>query len=83
MGLSEHLQSKLGKPYQPSSLVNMKYKGNDVTIKTDEDGNAVLVFIGKRTESGHIKGERYARTLKKDNAGNIIKDHWELKGKAS
>jgi len=35
------------------------------------------------TESGSIKGERYARTLKKDSQGNLIKDHWELKGKAS
>jgi len=34
-------------------------------------------------EDGSIKGERYVRTLKHDKEGKIIKDHWELKGKAS
>jgi hypothetical protein len=34
-------------------------------------------------EQGKIKGERYARTLKYDREGNLIKDHWELKGKAT
>lgn len=31
---------------------------------------------------GKIKGERFVRTLKKDKQGVIVKDHWDLKGKA-
>jgi len=83
MALSEHLQKKLQKRYEPSTLVEMTYKGNDVSFKTDEVGNPVLLFIGKRDESGLIRGERYARRLKKDDTGAVIKDHWELKGKAT
>jgi hypothetical protein len=64
-------------------MVEMKYKGYDLSFKTDEDGNPILLFIGKKTEHGSIKGERYARTLKKDREGKIFKDHWELKGKAT
>ena len=83
MKLSEDLQKKLSKAYEPSSMVEMKYKGYDLSIKTDNEGNAILLFMGKRTEQGTIKGERYARTLKTDREGKILKDHWELKGKAT
>jgi len=83
MALSEHLQAKLRKRYQPSSLIDMKYKGNDISFKTDEEGNAILLFIGTRTSTGAIRGERYTRRLMRDSNGNIIKDHWDLKGKAS
>jgi hypothetical protein len=83
MALGEELQKKLKKLLEPSSMVEMKYKGYDLSIKTDEKGNAILVFIGKKTEQGTIKGERYGRTLKYDREGNLIKDHWELKGKAT
>jgi len=83
MKLSEDLQKKLRKVYEPSAMVELTYKGYDLSVKTDEDGNAILLFIGKKTEQGTIKGERYARTLKKDREGKIFKDHWELKGKAS
>jgi hypothetical protein len=83
MALNEELTKKLAKKYDPSSMVDMKYKGYDLSFKTDEEGNAILLFIGKKTEQGTIKGERYARTLKKDRDGKVIKDHWELKGKAT
>jgi len=83
MKLSEPLIKILAKKYEPASMINSSYKGNDIALKTDTEGNAVLLFIGKTTEKGTIKGERYARTLKKDKDGNIIKDHWELKGKAT
>lgn len=83
MKLSDDLQKKLSKIYEPSSMVELNYKGYDLCLKTDEEGNAILLFIGKKTENGTIKGERYARTLKKDREGKIFKDHWELKGKAS
>ncbi|WP_256013524.1 hypothetical protein [Desertivirga xinjiangensis] len=64
-------------------MINLTFKGNDLAIKTNEDGEAILLFIGKLTSEGTVKGERYARRLKKDDKGNVIKDHWELKGKAS
>ena len=83
MKLSEDLQKKLSKLYEPSTMVEMKYKGYDLSFKTDEEGNAILLFMGMKTDQGTIKGERYARTLKKDREGKIFKDHWELKGKAT
>ena len=83
MKLSEDLQKKLSKLYEPSTMVEMKYKGYDLSLKTDEEDNAILLFMGKKNQQGTIKGERYARTLKKDREGKIFKDHWELKGKAT
>jgi hypothetical protein len=83
MKLSQHLQLKLSKRYEPSSMISMKYKGNDLSFKTDKEGNPILLFIGKADSAGKIKGERYTRTLKADQNGVIIKDHWDLKGKAN
>jgi hypothetical protein len=83
MAISADLEKKLSKQFEPSSMIEMAYKGYDLSIKTDDEGNAILLFIGKKTEQGTIKGERYARTLKKDREGKIFKDHWELKGKAT
>jgi hypothetical protein len=81
--MSPQLEKKLNKKYQPSSMVSIKFSGNDVSIKTDEEGNPMLIFIGKMNREGRIKGERYVRTLLKNSAGDIIKDHWDLKGKVS
>ncbi len=83
MKINDHLQKKLGMKYEPSTLSEMKYRGNDIAFKTDAEGNPVLLFVGRKLENGSIKGERYARTLKYDRNGTIIKDHWELKGRAT
>ena len=83
MKLSDALIKKLSQSYPPSAMMNMVFKGNDLSFKTDEKGHAVLLLIGKRNAAGEIKGERYARTLKYDRSGQLIKDHWELKGKAT
>jgi hypothetical protein len=83
MKLSDELQKKLAKKFEPATMIDMQFKGNDVSFKTDEEGNPVLLFIGKRTAEGTIKGERYTRTLKKDKEGKVFKDHWEMKGKAT
>jgi hypothetical protein len=83
MKLGDELQKKLSKTYEASSMIEMRYKQNDIAFKTDADGNPVLLFIGKKNEEGQIKGERYTRTLKTDKEGKIIKDHWDLKGKAT
>lgn len=83
MKIGPELQKKLSKTYEPSTMINMEFKGNDISFKTDPEGNPVLLFIGKKDETGNIKGERFSRTLKRDSSGAIIKDHWDLKGKAS
>lgn len=83
MKLGPDLLKLLSKTYEASSLISMKYKSYDLAVKTDEEGNPVLVFLGKMDEHGKIKGFRYARTLKKDAAGTIFKDHWEQKGPAT
>lgn len=81
--LSENLIKALKKTYEPQSLLNTTYKGRDVAFKTDPKGNPVLVFIGRADENGNVKGERYARVLKYDKTGTVIKDHWDKKGRAT
>ena len=83
MKLNDDLKLKLSKLYEPSAMVEMNFRGKDIAFKTNEDGHAILLFIGRKDASGQIKGERYVRTLKRDQTGTIIKDHWDLKGKAS
>lgn len=83
MALGETIVKKLSKIFAPSTVVHMKIGRQDLAIRTDENGNAVQVFIGKADAEGVIKGDRYARTLKYDRDGKVIKDHWERKGKAS
>jgi hypothetical protein len=83
MKLSEALIKKLAKKYEPATMIHDTFRGNDIAFKTDAEGNPIQLFVGKRTEDGTIKGERFARTLKHDKAGNPIKDHWENKGRAS
>jgi hypothetical protein len=83
MKLSEDLIKKLQKKFEPSTMVSMRYKGNDIAFKTDKDGNAVQLFVGKKNADGIVKGFRYIRTLLHDKSGTTIKDHWDLKGKAT
>lgn len=83
MSLSPALVKKLSQPYAPDSLIDLRWRGQDLTIKTDEAGNAILLFIGKRAEDGKIRGERYARRLLRDAGGLVIKDHWDAKGKSA
>jgi hypothetical protein len=83
MKLSQELQKKLSQVYEPSSMISIRFKGNDVSFKTDEEGNPVVLFIGKKNSEGNIKGERYTRTFKRDDTGKVFKDHWDLKGRAT
>ncbi|WP_207535097.1 hypothetical protein [Desertivirga arenae] len=83
MALNDGLLKLLNKTYEPSAMINSVYKGNDLAFKTNEEGLPILLFIGKLDNKGQVKGERYTRRLAKDEQGKIIKDHWELKGKAS
>lgn len=83
MDLKEPILKILAKQYEPSTLIETTFKRYDIAFKTDEAGRPILLFMGTRDESGTIKGERYARRLKIDQNGKLIKDHWEHKGKAT
>jgi hypothetical protein len=83
MKLGEPILKILNKEYEPSTLVEMKFSRYDLAFKTDEKGKPILLFFGKKDDNGNINGERYARRLKLDDEGKVIKDHWEHKGKAT
>lgn len=81
MSIGADLKHTLSKKYQPSSMVHLHFRGNDLAVQTDKEGNPILVFIGRMDDNGKIRGQRYVRTLKSDPSGRVIKDHWDLKGK--
>ncbi|RCH56312.1 hypothetical protein DJ568_00145 [Mucilaginibacter hurinus] len=83
MEIGKELMKVLNKVYEPSTMKEMVFKRYDIAFKTDEQGRPVLLFIGKKDDSGHIKGERFACRLVLAADGSIVKDHWENKGKAS
>jgi hypothetical protein len=83
MKIGNELLKLLNKKYPPLSSVDRVFGKYDITIKTNSDGDPVLLFIGTRTDQGIIKGDRFVRTLKTDDLGKVIKDHWERKGKAT
>jgi hypothetical protein len=56
MALSPDLLKILSKKYDPSALIEKRFRGYDLAIKTDEEGNPVLLFIGKKNETGKIRG---------------------------
>ena len=82
MALSERLVLKLQRKYEPSAMIDLRFGRLEASVKTDSDGNAVVLFLGHRNNDGRIVGQRYTRTLKSDQRGAVIKDQWELKGKA-
>lgn len=83
MSLGPHILKLLNKQYEPNAIIEMAYKGLDLTFKTDTAGMPILLFLGKREGQGQVKGERYVRRLKKSPDGTVLKDHWDHKGKAT
>lgn len=83
MELGNEIMKVLNKTYEPSAMIETQFKRYDIAFKTDEEGRPILLFMGKKDDKGNIKGERFARRLKEGPNGEIIKDHWENKGKAS
>ncbi|HVF97036.1 MAG TPA: hypothetical protein VM871_06935 [Flavisolibacter sp.] len=83
MSLGDALIKRVNQKFEPSASVSLRYKNYDLLLISDKDGNAVQLFMGKLNEQGIIKGDRFARTLKYDREGKLIKDHWERKGKAT
>jgi hypothetical protein len=83
MILGEEILKVLNKVYEPSSFIETKFKRYDLGFKTDETGRPILLFMGQKDENGKIKGERFARRFKVGSNGEVLKDHWDNKGKAS
>jgi hypothetical protein len=81
MKLGQQILKLLGKQYAPSTMVQTSFGRYDLAFKTDEQGRPVLLFLGKADADGHIKGERFARTIITAPDGKVIKDHWDNKGK--
>jgi hypothetical protein len=83
MPLHRLLADKLSKLYEPSITINDVFKGHDITFITNENGEPITLFIGKRRPDGVIIGERYKRTIKRA-AGStqVASSHWDLKGKS-
>ena len=81
MNPGERLLKLLNKKYEPAKMVALRFGRYDVAMKTDEEGNPILAFVGKADDRGIIKGDQYARRLLKDPNGAVIKDHWDYKGK--
>jgi len=84
MPLNSKLEHKLQKIYKPGSTIDDTYHGKDITFVTNELGEPVTLFLGKRREDGAIAGERYVRKIvRKPNSTEILKSHWDLKGKVT
>jgi len=84
MALSNKLEEKLNKTYPAKTRIDDVFKGYDITFITNNLGEPVTLFIGKRREDGAIKGERYVRKIVRSEDGStILKSHWDNKGKVT
>ncbi|SDF29442.1 hypothetical protein SAMN05216464_115144 [Mucilaginibacter pineti] len=81
MKIGVELSKVLSKTYGPDQMISQRFGRYDLAFKTDEQGNPVLLYMGKADADGKIKGERFARRLQSDPDGKVIKDHWDNKGK--
>ena len=82
MPLHRELDKKLSKTFAPSARLDDVFKGYDITFVTNENGEPVTLFFGKRRPDGQIAGERYTRTIKRAPDGIGVKSsHWDLRGK--
>jgi hypothetical protein len=82
MPLHRLLDQKLSKIYEPSSRIDDVFKGYDITFLTNELGEPVTLFFGKRRPDGAIAGERYTRTIKREPGSTAVAhSHWDLRGK--
>jgi hypothetical protein len=80
MELQEPIRKMLSKKYEPSSLIITRYDSLDIAIKTDREGDPMVLLMGHKDDKGQVKGERFTRRLKQTLTGRIIKDRWEHKG---
>jgi hypothetical protein len=81
MRIGAKLLKVISKKYPPASLIPARFERYDLAMKTDDEGNVVVLFIGNANDQGIIKGDRFTRVLVKDESGKLLKDHWDYKGK--
>jgi hypothetical protein len=81
MKIGPEIMKLLAKSYAANEMIKQRFGRYDLAFKTDEGGRPVMLFIGKADAAGKIKGERFTRRLLTDETGNVIKDHWDNKGK--
>lgn len=82
-GMGKALEAKMDKTYKPSSRIDMEFRGKDVTFYTNENGEPITLYIGRRKENGDIAGEVYSRRIKKRENGAIKESHWDNQGKVT
>ncbi len=82
MPLHRELDKKLSKVFEPSTTIDDVFKGYDITFVTNEHGEPVTLFFGKRRPDGRIVGERFTRTIKRQPGSLDVKSsHWDNHGK--
>ena len=82
MPLHPELDKKLSKTFEPKTSIDDVFKGYDITFVTNEHGEPVTLFFGKRRPDGLIAGERYTRTIKRQPGSLEVKSsHWDNRGK--
>jgi len=82
MPLHAELDKKLRRIYEPSTSIDDVFKGYDITFVTNENGEPVTLFFGKRRPDGRIVGERFTRTIKRQPGSQEVKSsHWDNHGK--
>jgi hypothetical protein len=82
MPLHPDLEKKLSQTFAPKTTINDVFKGYDITFVTNEHGEPVLLFFGKRRPDGLIAGERYTRTIKRQpGSREVAASHWDNQGK--
>lgn len=81
MKIGDKLLKELSKRYEPESIIDKRFGRYDLTFRTDEEGNPVMLFIGNRLTNGRIAGNRFTRVIVRDPLGKVVKDHWDAKGR--
>ena len=82
-GIGKALETKLNKIYKPSTRFDDTFKGNDITYITNENGEPVTLYIGKRNADGNISGNLFTRKIKSRQDNKITESHWDNKGKVT
>jgi hypothetical protein len=82
-GLGKTLEKLMNKIYKPSARIDASLRGKDITFFTNENGEPMKLFLGRRKDNGEITGDMYTRKVKKVEDGKIKESHWDNKGKVS
>lgn len=82
-GLGKSLETIMNKKHQPSSRLDGTFRGKDMTFITNEYGEPIILYLGKRKANGDIAGEKYSRRIKSRENGNIKESHWDNQGRVT